>query len=149
MEDDQGSGRRVVPRRLRWNFQVDDIGTALGGLFAKLITLRLAHPALRSDNFYPSSWASWQTQFDEQGYGVDVAKSVLIYHRWGNAVGAETEFFMIVLNFSQNNQTIDVPFPQNGNWQDLLSGQSVTVTDFWARSQLVTSNWGKVYFLEG
>jgi 1,4-alpha-glucan branching enzyme len=147
MEDDQGSGRRVTPRRLRWDFQGDKIGTALGGFFSKLITMRLAHPALRSDNFYPNNWQLGQTQPDPQGYGVDVAKGILIYHRWGNAAsGQGTEFFMIVLNFSQTNQTVDVPFPNNGDWLEMLSKQTTTVTNFWIRGQVVESNWGKVYF---
>jgi len=147
MEDDKGSGRRVTPRRLRWGFQGDKIGTALGGLFSNLIAMRLAHPALRSDNFYPNNWQLWQSQPDPQGYGVDVAKGTLIYHRWGNAAsGQGTEFFIIVLNFSQTNQTVDVPFPNNGDWLEMLSDQTTTVTDFWIRGQVVESNWGKVYF---
>lgn len=150
MEDDQSSGRRVVPRRLRWNFQGDKIGAALGGLFSKLIAIRLGHPALRSDNFYPDNWQQWQTQPDPQGYGVDVAKGVVIYHRWGNAAaGAATDYFMIVVNFSQTNQTVDVPFPLSGDWQELLSGQTTTVTDFWIRGQVVESNWGKIYLRQG
>ena len=84
---------------------------------------------------------------DPQGYGVDVAKGTLIYHRWGNAAsGQGTEFFIIVLNFSQTNQTVDVPFPNNGDWLEMLSDQTTTVTDFWIRGQVVESNWGKVYF---
>jgi 1,4-alpha-glucan branching enzyme len=147
MEDDQGSGRRVTPRRLRWDFQTDKIGTALGSLFSKLIKLRLTHPALRSDNFYPNNWQLWQTQPDPQGYGVDVARGILIYHRWGSAASAQgTEYFMIVLNFSPNNQTVDVPFPMNGQWQELLNGQTATVENYWIRGQVVESNWGKIFF---
>jgi 1,4-alpha-glucan branching enzyme len=147
MEDDQGSGRRVTPRRLRWDFQTDKIGTALGGLFSKLIKLRLTHPALRSDNFYPDNWQLWQTQPDPQGYGVDVARGILIYRRWGNAAsGPGTEYFIIVLNFSPNNQMADVPFPMNGQWQELLNGQMATVENNWIRGQVVESNWGKIFF---
>jgi hypothetical protein len=147
MEDDQGSGRRVTPRRLRWDFQTDKIGTALGGLFSKLIKLRLTHPALRSDNFYPNNWQLWQTQPDPQGYGVDVAKGIVIYQRWGSAAsGQGTEYFMIVLNFSPNNQMVDAPFPLNGQWQELLNGQTATVENYWIRGQVVESNWGKIFF---
>jgi 1,4-alpha-glucan branching enzyme len=148
MEDDQGSGRRVTPRRLRWDFQGDKIGMALGGLFSKLIALRLAHPALRSNNFYPANWPQWQTQPDPQGYGVDVSKGVLIYHRWGDIASGAVEYFMIVLNFSQNDQVVDVPFPENGTWQEMLSGRPTTVDGFWARGLTVESNWGKVFYRE-
>ncbi len=81
---------------------------------------------------------------------MDVAKGVLIYRRWGSAAsGSATEFFVIVLNFSQNNQTVDVPFPMNGEWQEMLNGGITTVTNFWIRGQVVESNWGKVYFRQG
>jgi 1,4-alpha-glucan branching enzyme len=149
MEDDQGSGRRVTPRRLRWDFQTDKIGTALGSLFGKLIKLRLAHPALRSDNFYPSDWQPWQTQPDPRGYGVDVARGILIYHRWGSATSGQEQgldLFMIVLNFSPNNQLVDVPFPMSGQWQELLSVQTVTVENYWIRGLVVESNWGKIFY---
>jgi hypothetical protein len=150
MEDDHNSGRRVAPRRLRWNFQTDPIGTVLGGLFSQLIALRLAHPALRSDNFYPDNWQSWQTQPDPQGYGVDVGKGTLIYHRWGSgASGQGTEYFIITLNFSPTNQTVDVPFPLNGDWQEMLSSQTTTVANFWICGQLVESNGGKIFFRQG
>ena len=56
---------------------------------------------------------------------------------------------MIVLNFSQNDQTIDVPFPVRGVWREMLSGRPTTVTDFWARGLTVESNWGKVFYREG
>jgi 1,4-alpha-glucan branching enzyme len=146
MEDDRGSGRRVKPRRLRWDFKDDTIGRALGWLFSRLIALRKAHAALRSDNFYPDHWESWQTQPDPQGYGIDVARGILIYHRWGNAVGQPVERFIIVLNFSPNNQTVDVPFPANGEWEEQLTGQKVQVANFWLRGYLVESNWGKVFY---
>jgi 1,4-alpha-glucan branching enzyme len=149
MEDDRGSGRRVKPRRLRWDFKDDSIGQALGRLFSRLIAIRKAHAGLRSDHFYPDHWESWQTQPNPQGYGIDVAKGVLIYHRWGNDPGQPLERFLIVLNFSQVNQTVDVPFPANGEWEDLLSGRKVSVLNYWLRGYVVESNWGKVFYQQG
>jgi hypothetical protein len=35
----------------------------------------------------------------------------------------------IVLNHSDTNRFIDVPFPTNGVWQELINGGSVTTTD--------------------
>ena len=145
MEDDRATGRRVTPRRLRWNFKDDNIGKALGGLFAKLISIRLAHPALRSNNFYPDKQEWWQKAPDPQGYGADEAKGVLIYHRWGDAAEEGTEYFIIVLNFSPNDQLVDVPFPKNGKWQDLLDERTIDISNFWARGVTINSNWGKVY----
>ena len=59
MEDDGGSNRRVKPRPLRWDFPGDAIGSRLVALYARLIKIRRAHPALRSDNFYPGGWEAW------------------------------------------------------------------------------------------
>jgi 1,4-alpha-glucan branching enzyme len=146
MENDQGSGRRVKPRRLRWDFQSDSIGQALGWLFSRLIAIRKQHAGLRSDNVYPDHWESWQTQPDPNGWGVNVAKGVLTYHRWGNGTSGALERFVIVVNFSASDQTVDVPFPANGSWQNLLDNQTVSVGDSWLRGQVINSNWGKVYF---
>jgi glycosidase len=148
MEDDKKTGRRVSSRPLRWNFRDDPIGQSLEGLYAKLIRWRLQHPALRSDNFYPGAWAPWQSKPDPQGYGLDAEKGVLIYHRWGGGPGQSTEFFIIVLNFSQAGQIVDVPFPKNGLWRNLLDDETITVDNFWAQ-RLVESNWGKIFLYQG
>jgi 1,4-alpha-glucan branching enzyme len=144
MEDDHGSGRRVKPRPLRWGFESDNIGSPLRDLYSRLITTRNQHPALRTDNFYPSGWQQWQTQFDPDGYGVDVAKGVVVFHRWGDASG-RLERFIIVLNFSAQDQTVDLPFSADGAWQDLLNGFSVSVRNARIPGFVVHSNWGNVF----
>lgn len=145
MEDDRGSGRRVKPRPLRWGFADDSIGRPLREVFAKLIAIRKTHPGLRSDNIYPA-WEGWMTQFDPQGYGVDVGRGLMIYHRWGPRADERVERFIVVLNFGSVARSVDVPFPENGVWEDLLSGTKVNVGDFWLRGATVESNWGSVYF---
>jgi 1,4-alpha-glucan branching enzyme len=146
MEDDHGSGRRVKPRQLRWGFKDDNIGKPLRDVYAKLIAIRAAHPGLRSDNIYPE-WNGGWTQLDPQGYGVDAARGLMIYHRWGNDDTGRLERFIIVLNFTGQAQTVDVPFPENGLWEDLLNGTKVNVGGFWLRGAAIESNWGHVYFL--
>jgi 1,4-alpha-glucan branching enzyme len=145
MEDDRGSGRRVMPRPLRWGFCQDPIGSQLRRVFNRLIALRKQHAALRSDNFYPANWESWQTQFNPDGYGVDAAKNVVIYHRWGAGHGGAVERFIIVLNFSGQDQRVDLPFSENGAWQDLLNGFSVVVSGFRIPGFVVHANWGNVF----
>ncbi len=144
-EDDGGTGRRVDTRPLRWEFTDDPIGAATLSLYNKLIQIRDAHAGLRSDNFYPAGWPEWQTQFNSQGYGIDCSKQVVIYHRWGNNEAA-LERFMVVLNFSAVDQYVDVPFPANGIWTDLLNGQEENVDDFLLGGWLVSSNWGNVFY---
>ncbi len=70
----------------------------------------------------------------------------MIYHRWGPGADGRVERFIVVLNFGSNAQQVDVPFPENGVWEDLLSGTKVNVGDFWLRGATVESNWGSVYF---
>jgi len=145
MEDDQGSNRRVKPRPLRWGFADDRIGTALRGVYRRLNEIRLRHSALRSDNFYPANWEEWQRQFNPQGYGVDTQKSVVIYHRWSDDGAGHVERFIIVVNFSDAAQRVDLPFSVNGRWDDILNGFSVTVGSNWIRSFQVNSYWGNVF----
>ena len=147
-EDDSNAPpqfKRVQPRPVPLQLAGDAIGTALRGLYAQLAQIRAAHPALRGPNFYPSAYDDSQTAFDGQGYGVDVQRQLVIYHRWGAAGGA-TERFMIVLNLGGSDQVVDVPLPVDGAWSDLLSGPGVLAGGGWARAVLVPSNWGKILF---
>lgn len=145
MEDDRNSNRRVKPRPLRWGFANDNIGAPLGGLYSRLIQIRKEHPSLRSDNLYPSDWPSWATQFNQDGYGIDTGRNVVIFHRWGNDSTGALERFIVVLNFSSSTQTVDLPFSDNGQWDDLLNGVSVNVAGFKIPGFQVSSNWGNVF----
>jgi 1,4-alpha-glucan branching enzyme len=145
MEDDQGSNRRVKPRPLRWDFPNDPMGARLVDLYGKLVKIRRAHPALTSNNFYPDGWAG-QTEFNAEGYGVDVARGVVIFHRWGTSADGRLERFIVALNFSVGDQVVDVPFSANGPWQDLLSGGTEIVSGFRLTGYRLESNWGRVWF---
>jgi pullulanase/glycogen debranching enzyme len=145
MEDDRGSNRRVKPRPLRWDFSTDKIGLTLIGLYSKLIKIRLNHPSLRTDNFYPN-WEDWQNKLNPEGYGVDVEKQIIIFHRWGVDNSGSIEKFIIALNFSETDQRVNIPFSHNGTWQDLLNETSEVVSNFLLPSYLVTSNWGHVFY---
>ena len=146
MEDDKGSNRRVKPRPLRWDFVGDNIGSNLLQLYNHLIKLRMTHASLRSNNFYPDRWEDWQTRFNAEGYGVDVEKSVVIYHRWGQSDEGESEKFIVVLNFSDQEQFVDIPFSADGTWQDLLNERSDFISGFRLFNQPISSNWGRVYY---
>jgi 1,4-alpha-glucan branching enzyme len=146
MEDDGGSNRRVKPRPLRWDFPGDPIGSKLVALYGKLVKLRKAHPALSSDNFYPSGWQSWQTRLTPEGYGVDVDQGVVIFHRWGTAADGGLERFIVALNFSPVDRVVDVPFSADGAWDDLLNGRTDLISNFRLASYRLESNWGRIWF---
>jgi 1,4-alpha-glucan branching enzyme len=142
-EDDRGTGRRVIARPLRWKLCDDRIGQALRHLYGRLARLRLEHPALRSAEMYPAVWEEWQTRFSPTGVGMDVDRQLAVYHRWATLPGGEVENVVVVLNFSDAEQTVSVPFPLDGAWTDLLGQQGIDVVG--NRLDLpVPSNWGRI-----
>jgi 1,4-alpha-glucan branching enzyme len=80
----------------------------------RLLRLRQAHPALRSDliEFY---WDEFQ-RF-----------KVLRYKRWDG----EKDVVVVGLNFDNICQHVGLGFPQDGRWLDVLSGEIFTVTGHW------------------
>ncbi|MBN1654351.1 MAG: alpha amylase C-terminal domain-containing protein, partial [Deltaproteobacteria bacterium] len=87
---------------------------------------------------------SWDRMRD--GYGVDTSRQLVVFHRWGNDDQGRFERFIVVLNFSDQDQQLDVPFSTNGDWRELLEGWSVRVTDWRLRGHWVGGNWGRVFF---
>jgi pullulanase len=51
-----------------------------------------------------------------------------------------------VINYSDFDQFLDVPFSVNGLWDDLLNDQSAIVENFRLFNQRIESNWGRIYF---
>jgi len=143
-----GSGR-VIPRELNWKYLDDTTGQRLLALHQKLIQLRKSHPALRSHNFYPRHYDEKMTEFNEQGYGVDESKGIAIYHRWSTTEDGQLEYFIIVLNFSDYDQHVNVPLSTNGMWQDLLNGGEYLVEDYRLPHHMINSSWGKVFYYKG
>lgn len=147
-ENDHGTARRVSARPLRWKYRSDPAGRTLVALYSRLAALRRDHPGLRSPFMYPAQWDTWQTQFDPTGVGVDVDRQLAIYHRWA-VLPEGVENLVIVLNFSDHDQLIDVPFPTPGTWDDLLAtfagGPSFSVNVGAARTPVVVgSHWGRI-----
>jgi len=148
-ENDHGSGRRIRPRPLAWKLADDPIGRTLLSLYRLMAQMRRRHAGLRSARMYPEVWEEWQTQFNPVGVGIDVEKQVVIYHRWEKFEDGSVENFVIVLNFSDNDQRVSVPFPQDGDWTDLLSGLANTPASALVEHNRlevsVNSNWGHVF----
>ena len=138
---EQGSGR-VQPRPLHWDYLNDDIGKQLLGLYKKLIRMRKDHPGLRSPNFHPPTWDDGR-QTLKDGFGVDVARQVVVYHRWGQTDDGRLERFYIVLNFSDSTQHVELELPEQDGWVDLLSGWQPQLQNKWLRFD-VGRHWGHV-----
>jgi 1,4-alpha-glucan branching enzyme len=139
--------RRVQPRPLRWAESEDGIGRTLRDRLSFLLDLRRKHPGLRSPNFYPNDYDWNWHQLSPDGYGVDEGRQVVIYHRWGDSEDGTLERFMVVLNFSDSAQAVDVPLSTNGTWIDLINGSAaMTTQDYMLRGHPVPSNWGCVFW---
>jgi pullulanase len=93
---------------------------------------------------------NWHSYLDSATPEVDVSRKLVIYHRWGNDRDGNLERFIIVLNFSASNQIVDIPFPLNGTWKDLLNNdQSYLVSSFRLVTQTIDSNWGRILYIKG
>lgn len=139
--------QRVQSRPLLWAEWGDEIGQTMRDRYRYLLELRRQHKGLRSPNFYPDDYDSnWHT-FSPDGYGIDEQRQVLIYHRWGDAEDGKLERFIVVLNFSDATQSVDIPLSTNGQWIDVLNGDAVVTTqDFRLYNYPVASNWGCVFW---
>lgn len=149
-EDDHGTGRRVTNRPLRWKIADDPVGRTTTALHRRLAQLRAAHSGLRSEHMDPAAWEEWQTQVNPAGIGIDVARKIAIYRRWASLDDDTIDDFVIVLNFSDAQQAINVPFPTPGLWDDVLAGfdgrsgpWSITVSGM-TQDVVVGSHWGRV-----
>ena len=143
-EDDQGTSRRIRFRPLQWSMLADRIGSTLYQQHQALINIRKSESALRSDNIYPNNSGNTKYEpiglFNNKGYGIDSHRKIAIYSRW-NA----TTRFIVVLNFSDNNQWLDIPFGENGMWMDLWNGNMVNVQNYQLKDYMVNSNWGCIF----
>ena len=146
-EDDKGSSRRVQPRSLHWDYPNDKFGTALGAVYTKLIKLRRDYEVLRGDGFYPERWDEWQTRFNPVGVGLDTERQLLVYRRYCVDSQNKLRLVVVVLNFSGNDQWLDLSFPADGQWLDLLSDSqwTITVSNHYYHL-LVNSNWGHIFY---
>jgi pullulanase len=148
-DSDTPTQKRVAPRPLDWSQSTDPIGEKIESVYQFLFKLRKDHAGLRSPNFYPDTYDQQWNHFGPDGYGIDVDKQVVIYHRWGNSATGQLEHFIVVLNFSGSPQTVNVPFPMNGTWSDLLnSNTTYQVTNYWLNNFNVNSYWGCIFYLQ-
>ncbi|HWY70384.1 MAG TPA: hypothetical protein VNX88_17075 [Terriglobales bacterium] len=85
----EDGNQRVMPRPLRWERSTDATGVALRNFYRQLIAIRKAHPAVRSQNVFPSNDGS--QQFNSSGYGIDSSRGLTICHRWADVGNGQTE----------------------------------------------------------
>ena len=137
---------RVSSRPLRWNYLHNDArGQYLFSLYKKLTAMRKAHPSLSSINFYPAGDKAQQDHFID-GHGFDRDRQMVIYQRWGHAADGRLEHFVVVLNFSDYSQFVDIPFPINGEWRDILNDEVRDIQNGQSEDEKINSNWGRIFY---
>jgi hypothetical protein len=138
----------VLSRPLQWKSRNDAVGSTLVALHRTLATARAHHAALRSAHIWPEQQDGWQTQFDPDGFGADLDRQAVVYHRWAALPDGRTETVIVVLNFSDAEQRLTVPFPSQGRWTDLLGGFDGAPWEVEVRGSHadvpVGSHWGRL-----
>ncbi|MGR9000527.1 MAG: alpha-amylase family glycosyl hydrolase, partial [Gammaproteobacteria bacterium] len=146
-EDDKGSGRRVQPRPLHWSYSNDNFGAALRAIYTRLIHLRQQYPVLRADGFYPEYWENWQTRFNPEGVGVDTERQLVVYRRYHVDDSGSLKHAVVCLNFSNQNHWLELTFPEDGHWLNLLTEPKWAINVQNRRFGLeVPSNWGYIFY---
>ena len=146
-EDDHGSGRRVQPRPLHWSYAGDSIGAPMVSLYRKLGYLRRTYDVLRADGFYPDYWEEWQTRLNPEGVGIDTERKLLVYRRYCTGADCLLHQAVIVLNFSDDSHWLELTFPEDGEWIDLLGEpQWVAHVHNQHFDLTVPSNWGHIFY---
>ncbi|MCP4424558.1 MAG: 1,4-alpha-glucan branching enzyme, partial [Chloroflexi bacterium] len=91
-----------------------------------------------SSNYFPTS-------NHPDGYGI-INDKVVIFHRYGEDESGNFQRFIIVINYADDDQFIDIPFSTNGLWRDLLHDKMDFIQNYHLYRQQIPSNWGRIYY---
>ena len=115
---DRGSSRIQLRRDVHWEQFYDDQGVPLIRLYRILGNLRRTRRSLRSRESFYYFQQSLQNN-----------SGMLAYHRHAPAAdGQPEEYAMVVLNFSDNRNSISIPFPKAGVWREMVDDDKRTLT---------------------
>ena len=100
-----GDARIHFRRNVHWEYFYDEAGVRLVRLHRRLGKLRHAYPALRSrQSFYDNANSR-------------PADGMVVYHRRSSAT---RQIAIVLLNFTDRQQTISVPFPDKGTYVEMI-----------------------------
>jgi 1,4-alpha-glucan branching enzyme len=131
---EQGMGRVMMFRPVRWDYFYDDVGKHMISLVRKLVKLRRDRPHFRRGGHY------FYNHHDNYQ-----SKGVILFSRTEDGV-----FSLVALNFGDLDQQVPFSFPQSGSYREELHGHDnlsnvVTGEEEWLN---VPSNYGRVWTLE-
>jgi 1,4-alpha-glucan branching enzyme len=133
-----GEGRVLFERPLHWEYFYDARGKALVRLCRILGHLRRKLRALRSRGYF------FYYNLDDH-----LRQGVIAFRRDAPADGAfGAESLIVVLNFSDRDAEVWLPFPNPGTWKEQIDGTqppvAIAASDQWM-PVVVPSNYGGVY----
>lgn len=143
---DSGIGRNLYERPLHWEYFYDGPGKALVRVHRVMGAMRRSSRALRARGFF--------YYFAEADH---LRQGVIAYRREASAgtdaaTGAAlpAERLMVLLNFSDADAQIWVPFANAGRWHERIDGTAIldVAGDGHWQQVHVPSNYGAVYALE-
>jgi hypothetical protein len=98
---------RLGRKPIRWDYLEQEVRRDLYDFFGRLIRLRLAHPAFKSATFSTSLYGA--------------GKRITLSSDEGSA--------LVIGNFDVIDLTMKSRFPHTGLWYDILTGDSIDVSD--------------------
>jgi maltooligosyltrehalose trehalohydrolase len=131
---EQGLGRVLMFRPVRWDYFYDPVGQNVVRLVRKLIRLRLQNAQFRRGKHYFCN--------DQEHYQ---SKNVMLFSReYGS------HFSLVALNFGDYEQKVPFKFPYSGNYREDLHGtdslENVLVgEEIWLT---IPSNYGRIWTIE-
>ena len=102
---DAGNGRIRFFRNVNWEYYFDEFGAPLVRLYQILGNLRQSSPSLRSREFY---------YYNQQSRTQD---GIVAYRRQSTS---DKQTALVVLNFSDGQQSISLPFPEPGTYREMI-----------------------------
>jgi len=131
---EQGLGRVVMFRPVRWDYFYNPIGKSIISLVRKLIKLRREYPQFRyGEHFFYNHHDRYQS------------KNILLFSRKHGSI-----FSIVALNFGDQDQNVLFDFPYSGYYREELHGHDnlqeiVAGVESWLT---IPSNYGRVWTLE-
>jgi 1,4-alpha-glucan branching enzyme len=127
----EGIGRVMLFRPVRWDYFYDDAGQQLIRLMRKVLALRNSSPHFRSgEHFFYNEWDRYQS------------KGIMLFSRYDTSA-----FSLIALNFSDHDQTVPFWFPIDGDYEEELHGldNKNNVKALAEQALTVPSNYGRIW----
>ena len=131
---EQGLGRVLMFRPVRWDYFYDPVGQKVIKLVRKLIRLRRQYAQFRQGkHYFYNDYEHYQS------------RNVMLFSReYGN------HFSLIALNFGDHEQEVPFNFPYSGNYREDLHGTD-SLENIFAGEETwlsIPSNYGRIWTIE-